>query len=89
MNWICPQCDTKYESRFDGIHSESDCCYHLLPIDGCDCYKCEEERYMDDGSIKNNFEYHTYGEECPNCGAEKTKYRDLARKGRYVCPECR
>ena len=66
-----------------------------LPVsrDECPCYKCAgEERAVDDRGHEytaNNMEYHTYGEPCDECGTERTKYRDLGRKGRYVCPECR
>lgn len=88
MDWFCPECNTEYESQFGGLFSDSDCCVHLLPIDGCHCYKCEETRYLDDGSVKNNMEYHTYGEPCKDCGEPRTEYKDLGRKGRYVCLEC-
>jgi len=57
----------------------------------CDCWKCEAPRYKwIDGhkTVMNNMEWHTYGQECDDCGAERTQYRDLGRKGRYVCPEC-
>jgi len=66
-----------------------------LPVsrDDCPCYKCagEERAEGPDGFeyTVNNMEYHTYGEECDECGAEKTEYLDLGRKGRYVCPNCR
>lgn len=56
----------------------------------CDCYKCEGEQLGPNGrTIMNNMEYHTYRKECPDCGAERTKYRDLGRKGRFVCTNCR
>lgn len=58
----------------------------------CECYKCTEPEYAEGPSgteyITNNMEHHTYGQECEECGAERTKYRDLGRKGRYVCPNC-
>lgn len=57
--------------------------------DNCECYKCSETIYLDDGSIKNNMEHHTYGMLCDTCGSKRTKYLDLGRKGRYVCSECR
>jgi len=65
-----------------------------LPVseDECPCYKCADPEYVEhDGhqTIKNNMEYHTYGEPCNECGTERTKYRDLGTKGRYVCPNCR
>jgi len=61
-----------------------------LPVstEECPCYKCAETEYYDTGMIVNNMEYHTYGQDCEECGTERTQYRDLGRKGRYVCPEC-
>jgi len=66
-----------------------------LPVseEECPCYKCSEEQiyYHENGfqETVNNMEYHTYGEPCGECGGPRTKYRDLGRKGRYVCSECR
>lgn len=66
-----------------------------LPVseDECPCYKCSEERVYihEDGfqEVANNMEYHTYGTECRDCGEPRTQYKDLGRKGRFVCPECR
>ena len=63
------------------------------PPEACDCYKCDEQQlhYHDDGhiTVMNNMEYHTFHEPCGNCGRPKTEYRDLGRKGRYVCWWCR
>lgn len=59
----------------------------------CPCYKCvgSEYGYDDQGRrhVTNNMEYHTLGEPCGECGREKSEYRDLGRKGRYVCWWCR
>lgn len=85
-DWYCPDCGTEYEHSLGGVQSNPDCCVHLLPADGCDCYECSETEYMEDGSIRNNLKYHTYGEECRHCGEEKTVYKDLGTKGKYVCP---
>lgn len=89
--WECPQCGDKYESPWSNLDErlDSGCCIHLLPSDGCDCYKCTETKYDNNGSVKNNMEYHTYGQECGVCGEERTEYKDLGRKGRYVCPNLR
>ena len=58
----------------------------------CNCYECAgpEYRYDDNGNryIVNNMKYHTFGEECSECGHEKTEYRDLGRKGYFVCWWC-
>lgn len=32
--------------------------------------------------------YHTFGEPCEKCGEPKSEYRDLGRKGVYVCWYC-
>jgi hypothetical protein len=59
----------------------------------CDCYKCvgPEYAYTESGRryILNNMEHHTLGEPCETCGREKSEYRDLGRKGRYVCWWCK
>lgn len=60
----------------------------------CDCYKCSgpEYQWRQDPPLRevvNNMEYHTFLESCETCGREKTEYRDLGRKGRYVCWWCR
>jgi hypothetical protein len=61
--------------------------------DDCACYKCAETEYHchDDGtrSVRNNMEHHTFGQPCGECGRERSEYRDLGRKGRYVCWWCR
>jgi hypothetical protein len=56
-----------------------------IPED-CDCYECTEERYLPDGSIKNNFKWHTMYEPCEYCDSYKTETVDLGRKGYFVCP---
>lgn len=61
-----------------------------VSVEECPCHKCSEPEYMDDGiTVKNNMEYHTYGKPCEECGTKRTKYKDLFRKGRFVCPQCR
>lgn len=58
----------------------------------CNCYKCVGPEYAWDENgryIKNNMEHHTLGEPCEDCGRPKSEYRDLGRKGRYVCWWCR
>lgn len=58
----------------------------------CDCYECvgSEFEYTDDGHrfIVNNLKKHTLLEDCERCGRPKTEYRDLGRKGYYVCWWC-
>lgn len=54
----------------------------------CECYECVGPRYNDGGTIVNNMKHHTFGETCDDCGEEKTEYRDLGRKGYYVCWYC-
>lgn len=58
----------------------------------CPCYKCSEQLlYVHEDGFKevvNNMEYHTYGEDCRECGESRTVFRDLGRKGRFVCPDC-
>jgi len=59
--------------------------------DDCDCYECVGAEYeYHDGRrvIVNNMKHHTFGEECSECGREKTEYQDLGRKGIYVCWWC-
>lgn len=62
---------------------------HKIP---CDCYECvgPEYEYGDNGYkfVINNFKYHTFLEECEKCGEKKTEYRDLGRKGYYMCWWC-
>jgi hypothetical protein len=88
--WKCPECGSEYDDWVEGVlSSDFECCTHLLPVDGCDCYKCTESEYDEEGNIKNNMEYHTYGQECEVCGKERTEYKDLGRKGRFVCPDQR
>lgn len=57
-----------------------------IPDESCDCYECTEAEYLDDGSIKNNFKWHTLYEPCPDCDSYKTETLDLGRKGYFVCP---
>jgi len=57
----------------------------------CDCYKCAGPEYRTDAHgrhIVNNLLKHTYLEPCMECGRPKTEYRDLGRKGYYVCWWC-
>lgn len=57
----------------------------------CDCYECVGPEYgYHDGHryVKNNMKHHTFGEECKQCGREKTEYLDLGTKGYYVCWWC-
>lgn len=60
--------------------------------DDCTCYKCvgQDIRYTEDGRryVHNNMEYHTFGQPCERCGKPKSEYKDLGRKGRYVCWWC-
>lgn len=60
--------------------------------DDCTCYECvgPEYRYSDNGNrfIVNNMKHHTFGEDCEYCGEPKTEYKDLGRKGYYVCWYC-
>lgn len=70
--------------------------YNHHPVDRlpCECYKCVGPQYEWDQEsaskrLANNMEYHTFLEECRNCGRPKTEYKDLAHKGRYVCWWCR
>jgi len=59
--------------------------------DNCDCYECVGSRTRwKNGQrvIINNMKYHTFGEPCENCGEPKSEYRDLGRKGYYVCWWC-
>lgn len=90
-DWVCPNCGRTYDSQVEGSLERPQCCVHLLPVDGCECYKCTEPEYMDkprgDIIMKNNMEYHTYGEPCEHCGRPKTEYKDLGNEGRFVCPD--
>jgi hypothetical protein len=54
--------------------------------DECDCYECTSPEYLPDGSIKNNFKWHTLYQPCDYCDAFRTKTLDLGRKGYFVCP---
>lgn len=54
----------------------------------CDCYECIGPRYNENGEIVNNLKHHTLGEPCEKCGNPKSEYRDLGRKGYYVCWYC-
>lgn len=90
--WKCPDCGSEYERPLGGATSDTDCCVHLVPKSGCDCYKCEGPEYSTHNGheyISNNMEYHTYGELCDVCGKERTEYKDLGTKGRFVCPDQR
>lgn len=90
---VCPVCETEYDSWNDARENDecdADAYLPCLPSE-CGCYKCEGAEYeVINGTemITNNMEYHTYGQECSTCGTPRTEYRDLGRKGRYVCPEC-
>ena len=58
----------------------------------CTCYECvgPEYAYTDRGRyITNNLKEHTLLEACAECKRPKTEYRDLGRKGYYVCWWCR
>lgn len=58
----------------------------------CDCYECvgSEMEYTESGHryVANNLKYHTFLEPCESCGRPKTEYRDLGRKGYYICWWC-
>ena len=57
----------------------------------CDCYKCTEPEYDWRNGMQvltNNMEHHTFGQPCERCGNPRTEYKDLGRKGRYVCWYC-
>lgn len=58
----------------------------------CTCYECvgSELRYTDDGHryVANDLKVHTLLEDCARCGRPKTEYRDLGRKGYFVCWWC-
>lgn len=57
----------------------------------CGCYECTspEVRYSNGRkTIKNNVKHHTFGEPCENCGKPKSEYKDLGRKGYYICWYC-
>jgi hypothetical protein len=57
--------------------------------ENCRCYECEDSKtHPETGRVMNNMKYHTFLEECDECGTPKTKSLDLGRKGYYVCPEC-
>ena len=60
--------------------------------DDCECYECvgQDICYTDDGFkyVHNNMKHHTFGEPCDTCGKPKSEYRDLGRKGYYVCWYC-
>lgn len=85
---ICTNCGEEYEDWNEAV-TEDDCEDSVYLPPECDCYKCTEPVKNDEGRILNNMEYHTYGEACRECGGPRTEYRDLGRKGRYVCGECR
>jgi len=60
-------------------------------VKSCGCYECVGSDLRWDGHgqyVHNNFKHHTLGEACENCGRPKGKYRDLGRKGYYVCYVC-
>lgn len=58
----------------------------------CECYECVGSRfaYTDNGHkfVENNMKHHTFGQPCGDCGRPRTEYRDLGRKGYYVCWWC-
>jgi len=58
----------------------------------CNCYECTSPKYKitPNGTkiMVNNMKYHTFGEECNNCGEPKSEYKDLGRKGYYECWYC-
>ncbi len=57
----------------------------------CACYECAgAEREWVDGRVRtvNDVKHHTFGEPCDDCGKPKSEYRDLGRKGYYVCWWC-
>lgn len=54
----------------------------------CDCYECAETEWLPDGSIKNNFKWHTLYQPCNTCDGYRTKALDLGRKGYFVCSDC-
>jgi len=58
----------------------------------CDCYECvgSNMRVSKNGHryVHNNMKWHTLLEDCADCGRPKTEYRDLGRKGYYVCWWC-
>ncbi|ELY73249.1 hypothetical protein [Natrinema pallidum] len=65
----------------------------IVPNGPCECYECvgSEYVYTDDGHryVANNVKYHTLLEPCGECSRPKTEYRDLGRKGYFVCWWCR
>ena len=86
--WVCPECGEEYDQQLGGAVNGNKCCTHLIPKSGCDCYKCTEPKYEEHNGheyLVNNMEYHTYGEPCDVCGKKRTEYKDLGRKGRFVC----
>ena len=80
--------------RVDSLTEIESISHDELPVseEECPCYKCSEQMlYVHENGfeeIANNMEYHTYGEECKECGGLRTEYRDLGRKGRFVCSDC-
>jgi len=60
--------------------------------DDCECYECVGQRlewHNGRRVVVNNMKHHTFGEECSECGHEKSEYRDLGWKGYYGCWWCR
>lgn len=58
----------------------------------CGCYKCvgQDIRYHNGHAyVHNDMEYHTFGQPCRTCGHARSEYKDLGRKGRFVCWWCR
>lgn len=67
--------------------------YDGKPIDppACTCYECvgsDIDRMNGGVWVKNNMKHHTLGEPCDECGRPRGKYRNLGRKGYYVCYVC-
>ena len=57
----------------------------------CACYECvgSDIRYRNGHQyVHNNVKHHTFGEPCSDCRKPKSEYRDLGRKGYYVCWYC-
>lgn len=64
----------------------------MIHVGSCDCYECvgQDIEYTENGHprVMNNLKKHTQLEPCEDCGRPKTEYRDLGRKGYYVCWWC-
>lgn len=90
---VCTECGTEYDNWNDAVIDDDCEGAAYLPPGDCDCWKCTEPEYREDSKgreyLVNNMEFHTHGESCGVCGMEKTEYKDLGTKGRYVCPNQR